>query len=384
MTDTHVMCHVQHLMGSGHQWRTAALSRALCARGCKVTYVSGGYALPGLDVGCAEFVQLPPARAADMRYKMLVDEHRQPVDDDWRGRRRALLLETFEACQPDVLLIETFPFGRRLLRFELIPLLEAAHARRPRPRIVCSVRDIVENHNTPGRHEEIVDLVRCYFDLILVHGDPDLVPFETTFPLAHRLQGKLCYTGYVRAHARTPDASTVGRDEVVVSVGGAAFGEHVLAAAIEAYALSALRERTWRILVGHNLPQDRFAHLRAKARGNLVVERNRNDFTSLLRNCALSVSQAGYNTMLEVLEAGTPAVVIPYSDEREKEQAVRARLLRDRGLIELIEDDELTPRRLAQAVDRAWQRPRGVRPTVNMNGAAIVASLLAGAGRKTA
>ena len=384
MTDTHVMCHVQHLMGSGHQWRTAALSRALCARGCKVTYVSGGYALPGLDVGCATFVQLPPARAADMRYKVLVDERGRPVDDAWQARRRTSLLETFEACRPDVLLIETFPFGRRLLRFELIPLLEAARARRPRPRIVCSVRDILENHNTPGRHEKTIELVQRYFDLVLVHGDPDIAPFETTFPLAHRLHGKLCYTGYVRAHERAPAGGNVGRDEVVVSVGGAAFGEHVLAAAIEAYGLSALHERTWRILVGHNLPQDRFERLRAKACGNLVIERARKDFTSLLRNCALSVSQAGYNTMLEVLEAGIPAVVIPYSDDREKEQAVRARLLRDRGLIELIENDELTPQRLAQAVDRAWQRPRAMRPTVNMNGATVAASLLAGVSRKTA
>lgn len=378
MSDTRVMCHVQHLMGSGHQWRTAALSRALCACGCKVTYVSGGYALPNLDVGAAEFVQLPPARAADMRYKVLVDEHRQPVDDDWRARRRSMLIKTFEVCRPDVLLIETFPFGRRLLRFELIPLLEAAHVRRPRPRIVCSVRDILENHNTPGRHEEIVELVQHYFDLVLVHGDPDLVPFETTFPLAHRLQDKLCYTGYVRAQAGTPNVSSVGRDEVLVSVGGAAFGEHVLAAAIEAHALSALRDRTWRILVGHNLPQDRFAHLQAQARDNLVVERNRKDFASLLRNCALSVSQAGYNTMLEVLEAGTPAVVIPYSDEREKEQAIRARMLRDCGLVELIENEELTPRRLAQAVDRVWQRPRATQPTIKMNGASTSASLIAG------
>lgn len=377
MSGTHVMCHVQHLMGSGHQWRTAALSRALCARGCKVTYVSGGYALPNLDVGCAEFVQLPPARAADMGYKVLVDEHRQPVDDDWRARRRSTLIKTFEVCHPDVLLIETFPFGRRLLRFELIPLLEAAHARRPRPRVVCSVRDILENHNTPGRHEESVELVQRYFDLVLVHGDPDLVPFETTFPLAHQLQDKLCYTGYVRARVGTPDASSVGRDEVLVSVGGAAFGEHVLTAAIEAQALSTLRDRTWRILVGHNLPQDRFAHLQSQARGNLVVERNRKDFTSLLRNCALSVSQAGYNTMLEVLEAGTPAVVIPYSDEREKEQAIRARMLRDCGLVELIENEELTPRCLAQAVDRVWQRPRAARPTIKMNGASTSASLIA-------
>lgn len=376
-THAHVMCHVQHLMGSGHQWRTAAVSRALCAHDLEVTYVSGGYVLPGLDIGCARFVQLPPARAADMRYRVLVDEHGEPVDDAWRARRRALLLDTFERCCPDVLLIETFPFGRRLLRFELLPLLEAARLRRPRPRIVCSVRDILENHQRPGRDEEIVDLIDRYFDLVLVHSDPALVPFETTFALTHRIARKLRYTGYVMAHARPAVGGTAGSDEVVVSAGGAAFGEHVLVAAIEARALSALNKKTWRILVGHNLPDARFNELCARANEGLVIERNRKDFMVLLRNCTVSVSQGGYNTTLEVLDAGARAVIVPYADEREKEQVVRARLLQEHGLVEVVEDQDLTPLGLAQAVDAAHQRRSSRRPTINTNGADITVRLLA-------
>jgi predicted glycosyltransferase len=372
------MCHVQHLMGSGHQWRTAAVSRALCARDFEVTYVSGGYALPGLDTGCAQFVQLPPARAADMRYRMLVDEHGEPVDEAWWARRRTLLLDTFEHSRPDVLLIETFPFGRRLLRFELLPLLEAARARRPRPRIVCSVRDILENHQRPGRDAEIVDLVDRYFDLVLVHSDPTLVPFEVTFPLIHRIAPKLRYTGYVMAHVCPVAAGTAGRDEVVVSAGGAAFGEHVLAAAIEARALSALNNKTWRILVGPNLPAARFNELRARADEGLVIERNRKDFVALLRNCAVSVSQGGYNTTLEVLDAGARAVIVPYADEREKEQAVRARLLREHGLVEVVEDQDLTPLSLAQAVDAAHRRqPSRRRRIINTGGADTTAHVVA-------
>jgi predicted glycosyltransferase len=377
MTRARAMCHVQHLMGSGHQWRTAAVSRALCGLDFDVTYVSGGYALPGLDVGCARFVQLPPARTADMRYRSLIDVHGQPVDDVWCARRRALLLDTFERCRPDVLLIETFPFGRRLLRFELLPLLEAARARRPRPRIVCSVRDILEDHQRPGRNEEIVDLIDRYFDLVLVHSDPALVPFEVTFPLTHRIAHKLRYTGYVMAHARAAAAGTAGRDEVLVSAGGAAFGEHVLTAAIEARALSALSKSTWRILVGHNLPETRFEKLRARAAEGLVVERNRKDFMALLKNCAVSVSQGGYNTTLEVLDAGACAVIVPYADEREKEQAVRARLLHEHGLVEVVEDRQLTPLRLAQAVDAAQRRKRMPRPLINTDGAGDTARLLA-------
>ena len=373
----HLMCHVQHLMGSGHQWRSAAVSRALCAHDFDVTYVSGGYVLPGLDVGCARFVQLPPARAADMRYRTLVDERGVPVDDAWRARRRSLLLDTFERCRPDVLLIETFPFGRRLLRFELLPLLEAARARRSRPRIVCSVRDILENHQRPGRDQEIVDLIDRYFDLVLVHSDPTVVPFEATFPLTHRIARKLCYTGYVMAHASPAATGTTGRDEVIVSAGGAAFGEHVLTAAIEARALSALNKKTWRILVGHNLPGARFEALQTRAGEGLVIERNRRDFMSLLRNCAVSISQGGYNTTLEVLNAGARAVIVPYADEREKEQAVRARLLHKHGLVEVVENQDLTPLSLAQAVDTAHRHQPGQRLIINTDGADATARLLA-------
>ena len=80
-----IMCYVQHLVGTGHQWRVAAISQAMCQRRMEVTYVSGGFPVPDLDIGPARFVQLPSARSADMRYKTLVDEHGRPVDDAYVG-----------------------------------------------------------------------------------------------------------------------------------------------------------------------------------------------------------------------------------------------------------------------------------------------------------
>ncbi|MFQ5994480.1 MAG: glycosyltransferase family protein [Acidiferrobacterales bacterium] len=377
MSHLRVMCHVQHLMGSGHQWRVAAITRALCQLGADVAYVSGGFPVPGLDVGCARFVQLPPARSPDMQYKTLVNDSGLPVDDKWKAQRRDLLLDVFRQYQPDVLFVEAFPFGRRLLRFELLPLLEAAQARRPSPSVVCSVRDILEQRNRPGRNEEIVRLVDHYFDLVLVHSDPKLIPFESTFPLAERIRNKLQYTGYVLSRDPIFGDSKAGAGEVVVSAGGGAFGEHVLRAALAARPLSALADATWHVLVGPNLPEHRFIDLRSQTEDGLIIERNRSDFPVLLRNCAVSISQAGYNTILEVLQAGTRAVLVPYTDEREKEQAVRARQLRDRGLVETIENSELTPQRLAQAVDAVYRRPLPNRKSINLDGAASSADVIA-------
>lgn len=371
------MFYVQHLMGTGHQWRAAAISRAMCELGMDVTYVSGGFPVPSLDVGCARFVQLPAARADNMRFKTLVGERGIAVDDEWKAKRCDALLAVFQRCRPDVLLIETFPFGRRLLRFELLPLLEVARVQRPRPLVISSVRDILENRPKPGRNENIVDLVHYYFDLVLVHSDPDFVPFHVSFPLTHLIQDKLRYTGYVMSRASRSMPGMAGAEEVVVSAGGGAFGEHVLHTAIKARQLSSLADVPWRILVGHNLPQERFAALKAEAADGLMIERNRSDFTTLLGNCTVSVSQGGYNTLLEVLQAGTRAVVVPYSDEREKEQAVRARLLAERGLVDVVDNHELTPSRLAHAVDTAVNRPRPKRPAIDVRGASTSAHLVA-------
>ncbi|MFQ6022928.1 MAG: glycosyltransferase family protein [Acidiferrobacterales bacterium] len=372
-----VMCYVQHLMGTGHQWRAAAISRAMCQLGMDVTYVSGGFPVPGLDVDCTRSVQLPPTRSADMRYKTLVDERGLPVDDDWKAVRRSTLLETFLECQPDVLLIETFPFGRRLLRFELLPLLDTAHALRPRPHVVCSVRDILENRPKPGHNEKIVDLVHTYFDLVLVHSDPEFVPFQASFPLTDCIARKLCYTGFVMRPRGDSKPAVAGTGEVIVSAGGGVVGEHLLHTAMKARPLSSLAQVPWRILVGHHFPATRLARLRAGVADGVIIEQNRPDFATLLRHCAVSISQGGYNTLFEVLDAGARAVVVPYSDEQQEEQAVRARLLAERGLIVLVDKHALTPSRLAQAVDIASNRPHPKRPAINMNGASTTAHLIA-------
>jgi predicted glycosyltransferase len=72
----------------------------------------------------------------------------------------------------------------------------------------------------------------------------------------------------------------------------------------------------------------------------------------------LSISQAGYNTVLEVLAAGIPAVVVPFAAGAETEQSLRAGLLAERGALTLVEEATLTPASLAAAIATALARGR--------------------------
>jgi predicted glycosyltransferase len=89
----------------------------------------------------------------------------------------------------------------------------------------------------------------------------------------------------------------------------------------------------------------------------LVVEPARPDFPGLLRRARLSVSQAGYNTVMDVLAAGIPGVVVPYAGGLESEQTLRARRLAERGVLQVVDEAKLTPEALAAAVDKALATP---------------------------
>ncbi len=353
-----VFFHVQNLLGVGHARRAALLARAIAEAGLEVDFVMGGFPVPGLDIGRARPVQLPPVRAADEWFSALIDEEGRPIDVAWRARRRRALLDAYAAPRPEIVMLELYPFGRRAFRFELEPLLEAAAARADRPEIVCSVRDILVEKGKPGRAEEAAGLVERHFEAVLVHGDPSVAPFSASFPAAGRIAGKLRYTGYAVEPPR--DASPADRPvgEVLVSAGGGAVGRPLVEAALAARPLSAARDLPWRIVLGPQYPEPEAAALLAAAGPGLAVERYRPDLSALFGACALSISQAGYNTIMELVAAGARAVVVPFSAGAESEQGARARLFARRGLVTVVEEGALGPASLAEAIDHALTRPK--------------------------
>jgi len=377
-----VFFYVQHLLGIGHTMRAALLTRAMRRAGLDVTYVSGGFDTIETDLAGADVLRLPPVRAGDLGFKSLVGADGIPIDDGWRARRRTALLDAFHAADPDVVLIEMFPFGRWPFRFELLPLLEAA---RGRARVVCSLRDILVAKSEPSRLDAIVDTVERHFDLVLVHGDPDFIALDETFAPARRIAHKLRYTGYVAPDTPAP-AERMDTAAVIVSAGGGGTGGALMRAALDARPLSTLAETPWRVLVGPNLPEGDRASLAPQR--DVTIEPVRADFHDLLAGARLSISQAGYNTVMDLLTCGTRALLVPFSSHGQTEQALRARRLADRGWAEVVAEEALTPAALAAAIGRALTLPPPPGTAVDRDGAARSAALLAdlagGASRRAA
>lgn len=373
-----VLFYVQHLLGIGHLRRAAAIVRALDAAELETVLISGGLPVPGLDIGGARLAQLTPLKSRDVNFSALVGADGRPFDDAMRTARRDQLLALYRETRPRVVMIEQFPFGRRQLRFELLPLIKALRCDKTRPALLASLRDIVNPPGTVEKAAWMLEIATRFFDLVLVHGDPALVTLEQSFPEAAALAGKLRYTGYVVSEPPpAAPASGEGNGEVLVSTGGGAVAEPLVAAALAARPLSPLAESPWRILVGENMPEASFQGFRAAAPAGVTVERARPDFTALLARCRLSISQAGYNTVMEVLRAGPPAVLVPFVGAGEREQSLRARLLAERGLVSLVPEAGLGGDALARGMAEALALAARRRPlSLDTEGAAKTAEIV--------
>lgn len=372
MSSPRVFFYVQHLLGIGHLARASRVATALSTDGFAVTVVTGGLPVPGFPGAGVDHVELPAVATASEGFSGLVDQAGAPIDDAFKARRTGLLLDALAHCRPDIVIVEAFPFGRRQMRFELLPLLDAVSAMRPKPRLVTSVRDILQARVKPGRNEETVDLLNRHFDLVMVHGDPAFARLEDTFPLTSTVSVPIGYTGLVAAPEPAPAAETF---EVVISAGGGAAGTALVSAAVEAARMTTGPDR-WALITGPNLPAGLFDAAVARAPDRLALFRFRTDFPGLLRNAGLSVSQAGYNTVCDIFRAGCRSLLIPFAAGGETEQSERAARLEVQGLAQTLTEDALTGGALADAIGRARARPKPEQTFLDLDGAAGSARML--------
>jgi predicted glycosyltransferase len=359
-----VLIAVTHLLGAGHLTRAAALARAFAASGHEAVLLSGGVPAPMVKLDGVRLVQLPPLRVAGTAFATPLGPDGTPADAAVLHRRRALMVATEAECAPDAVITELFPFGRRVLAAEFLALVEAARNRRLRPLVLASVRDILVASAKPERIAQAHARVASLYDAVLVHGDPALAPLDASWPLDPATAGKLRYTGYVDEGTRPPAAGK--RTGILVAAGSGPAGLTLLRVAA-----AAARQRPdlgWRLLAGHGVPAAALAEI-GRGLPDGVVERARPDYRSLLAGAALSVSQCGYNTAVDLLATGTPAVLAPFEAGGETEQRLRAERLAARGLARVLPEAELSAATLLQAVNAQLAAPPPPAHCVDLGGA---------------
>jgi len=371
--------YCQHVLGVGHVHRSLEICRA-CAADSEVTMILGG---PPLDLPAQPFAlyQLP-GLMMDERFSGLHPCDPDSSLDDVKTLRRRRLLSFFRNLDPDALVIELFPFGRKAFRFELVPLLESVE--RSRCRVFCSLRDIlVEKSGDQHKHERrAVQTLNRFFDALLVHSDPRLVRLEETFSRLEQIEIPVLYTGFITpqpdfdAGRRIRDTLGLAPEHklIVTSIGSGSVGSELLQA-VHAAAQQLTREAPYRFqtFTGPYCDQTLYENLRRHRTPRIGVERFTGTFTDWLAAADLSISMAGYNTSMNVLAAGVPALMMPFDQNRE--QRLRITKLTGGHPLRLIDQADLQPGRLIPIIQKQLALPR-YRTSIDLDGASHTARFL--------
>ena len=334
----------------GHLIRSVEIVKGLIPD-FQICFINGGQVIPEFEFPPEIEVINIPAVKTDSEFNEL-----RPVNDsltmaEVETRRTKILLETCDRLQPDILIIELFPFGRRRFSFELIPLLEKAKSLGTK--IVSSVRDIVVTKQNQQRHEEkVCRLMNKYFDLLLIHGDPNFVKLNLSFSRITDLTCPVHYTGYVTQPVPKPQAIDK-QPLILVSVGGGRFGHDLLECV--AHTAPILKDKILhhiQVFTGAFSPDELLTKLQQITNNldNITVERYTPNLLNYMQQADLSIGMGGYNTTMNILSTGVKAMMMAFQGNNDKEQETRLKKLDSLGRVKMIYSEDLQPKKFAQQI----------------------------------
>lgn len=367
----------------GHLVRSLEFVRALSDH--DVTLVAGGQDVAVDLPDHVDFVRLPALYMDEMFTTLIPGDAARSVAQIKQARKE-LLYTLFDQKQPDVFIVELYPFGRSIFGFELEPLLEDIRAGKfGAVKTVCSLRDILVEKKDPVAYEHrVLQKLNRDFDALLIHSDESLLRLNETFSSADNIKIPVVYTGFITQQA-DPVNGRLLRQElgisseqklITASAGGGRSGYKLLSSVLDACEL--LRDRLnfrLEIFSGPFMEDQEFDRLAARSAPGTRIQRYTRRFLDYLYAADLSISLAGYNTCMNLLVTRVPAIVYPYT--RQREQPMRVAKIQNLLPMKILNEEDVRPARFSDCIIHMLGEKRSLKTLpIDINGAANSADFL--------
>ena len=373
MSKKRIVFYSQHLVGVGHHFRNRQIIRAL-ADEYDVYFVDGGRSVPGATLPTSVQIHHLTPVFKDLITGCLTSETGCNIQTVLKARKRALNSLITRVC-PDIFIIEYFPFARWELADELLSAIDTGQSINLDIRIICSLRDV------PRRIQEVdrvFSILNHHFHALLIHADPQVTRLEDHFPHTNKIHIPVHYTGYVTEPLNGVDRGFGKQNIVLVSAGGGADGYDLIKPCIKAWQRLSQRgvveDRKMVIFTGPFMPQTQYDALERLCKGGpFHIDRFTSHFLHWMRCADLSISRAGYNTCMNILETRTRAILVPGS--LVSDQEFRAYRLSELGLANTLLPKDVTTDTMSRAIVNALSSAPPVH-NIALNGAVKTRDLI--------
>ena len=333
-----ILFYCQHLLGIGHVTRSLAICKEL-AEEFETHFIQGGPSVNrSIEHDNFRHFYLHPLLIGLKSRKLYDPQRKHSLEQVWEKRK--IEIDKILTSKYDFLIVELFPFGRNNFHDEIVSLIQKIKSKNPTIKVLCSIRDILIDRKDPEKRDEAyAEVINAYFDYVLVHSDPQYIKFDESFSAVDLIKDKIVYTGYVTEGKCFTNQYT--GNGVLVSMGGGAISREIVEVFLPVAQL--LTEYDFHFITGPYTSEDIKSRLvsMSTTHANIVLKPFTDHFESVLSQAALSVSLGGYNTVMNILNTRTRAIILPYKDT--VEQGMRVGVLQKSGFLRVLESEEHDP-----------------------------------------
>ncbi len=354
-----ILMYSHDTYGLGHIRRTMAIANHLRDPNTNVLILTGSPIVGRFQFPQhVDFVRIPGMiKKTNDDYQSLsirIDEEKA------LSIRTNIILATAKTFQPHLFIVDKEPLG---LKREVVPTLEWLKKESPSTMTVLGLRDILDASEVIQKdwaEKNVYSYLDQLYDEIWVYGNRDIYNPIEMYKIPEKIHNKVNFTGYIPRKTLSPGKKDSVRKKfrimaddkfVLVTTGGGGDGMEVIDhyLAMHDYYPTSLPFKSI-IITGPFMPKHVREGFRKRAKKfGIKTLPFHPKMEELMAAADLVISMGGYNTICEILTQQTPALIIPRETPR-KEQLIRARRLKGKGLLDFIPWKEVTPQLLREKI----------------------------------
>ena len=369
-----IVLYSHDTFGMGNIRRTLLLSQEFITEypGASILIITGSPMIHAFRIPTGiDYIKLPCVdRFAAEQY---APRYLSGCSEEVKQTREAILRESVLRFNPDLMVVDKRASG---IDGELLPTLHALRQYGRHTKLVLGVRDILDE---PERTRTVLsgngsfEVIDEFYDQVWIYGSKEIFDTAKEYAFPESIRRKTFYCGYLK-RPTVAAGRKEGPPRVLITTGGGGDGSDI----IEAYltGLSTLPRNValrTTVIFGPQMPEVRRAELLRHFDYLADVEflEFEADITNRYAESDVVVSQAGYNTVCELLSFSRRAILVPRS-KPVREQLIRARLMAQRGFFECIEPQDLTPEILISKVLEALNSSSVTSSTLELDGLPVI------------
>jgi predicted glycosyltransferase len=247
--------------------------------------------------------------------------------------RFSLTIKTLKIFKPYIFITEFYPFGNDIWSFE-VPYILDYIKKNLKSKIFTSISSLMWSKGVLGLLKEFYDGIFCHFpkaylEVYLNSSEASKNGKILFRDVLKNFSQRIYFTGFVldkgslsqdNNKEKIKEVFSNNKKKMILVSRGGGSGDKKAIIINSLLVAKKTKDYSFVIVTGPYTPEEEFLEYKkiAKSISNVRLYKYLFNFRDYLKNCTLTINEAGYNTTTEILRLKKKNIIIPYHTEEQR------------------------------------------------------------------